>query len=78
MDTDRKDRDMTYNLDISSRLSELALDGILPFMAIVQRREDGRWVSQASGSSVAWLLGEAYSEADFGPVRIVPIWDASN
>lgn len=52
-------------------LEVLARDGILPFEAYVERKEEGRWVRVASGTSVAWLIAAADDESDFGRVRIV-------
>lgn len=49
---------------------------VLPSIAEVQVREEGRWLSEASGSSVAWLAAAADDASDFGPVRIVTRYGA--
>lgn len=61
----------TIRDQIAAELENYAVGGILPFLAEVQTREEGAWVSQASGSSVAWLADAADDEADFAPVRVV-------
>lgn len=43
---------------------DLAIDGVLPFRAVVQVREDGYWAPVAEGSSVAWLSQVAAEEAE--------------
>ena len=56
-----------------SALAPFALNGILATSAQVELRQEGRWIAEASGSSVAWLAGLADELADFGAVRIVAI-----
>lgn len=52
-------------------LENFATDGVLPFQVTVQLRQEGRWINEARGTSVAWLLAAAYDVADFGQVQLV-------
>jgi hypothetical protein len=53
-------------------LATYATNGVLPFAAFVQVREDGRWTPVAKGSSVSWLDDAAREEAAMsGAARIV-------
>jgi hypothetical protein len=56
----------------TTTLDRFAIDGVLPFNAYVEVREDGRWHQEAKGSTVAWLSDTAREEAAmFGQARIV-------
>lgn len=49
---------------------------VLPSIATVQYREQGQWIDEASGSSVAWLAAAADDAHDFGAVRVVTHYGA--
>lgn len=65
---------MATTTEIRTKLEALAVEGILPFFAEVQAYDPslGAWIGEASGSSVAWLVGQADdSSTFFARVRVV-------
>jgi hypothetical protein len=52
----------------TTTLDRFAIDGVLPFNAYVEVREDGHWHQEAKGSTVAWLSDTARIVSQFGAV----------
>lgn len=53
-------------------LTTYATNGLLPFAAFVEYRENGVWVSGAKGSSVEWLMDVVREDLEiFRDVRVV-------
>ncbi|WP_326581861.1 hypothetical protein OIE69_44355 (plasmid) [Actinacidiphila glaucinigra] len=56
---------------ITRQLAPLALNGVLPFFAVVEVDDGSGWTGEGKGSTVRWLSDVAADAALAGPVRVI-------